>query len=91
VLFTIQAAFRKSVTHEAWSKAKIGDKLILFGKEPPQFLYGDGQFKPVMTMEVTAVLTVSPCPTKVSFSPLPPLVRAGRAANFRSFRHFSKF
>jgi len=55
VLFTIQAAFRKSVTHKAWSEAKIGDKLVLFGKEPPQFLYGDGQFKPVMTMEVTAV------------------------------------
>jgi len=33
-----------------------------------------------MPVEVTAVLTVSPCPTKVSFSPLPPVVQGGKVA-----------
>jgi len=55
VSFTIETAFRKSVSKEEFRDAKIGDHLILFGKEPPQFLYGDSQFASTLTMEVTAV------------------------------------
>jgi len=55
VSFTIETAFRKSVSKVEFRDAKIGDHLALFGKEPPQFLYGDSQYASTMTMEVTAV------------------------------------
>ena len=55
VSFTIETAFRKSVTAKEWLNAKIGDHLLLFGREAPQFLYGDSQFASSLTMQVTAV------------------------------------
>lgn len=55
VSFVIETAFRKSVSKVEWQNAKIGDHLLLFGKEAPQFLYGDSQFASSLTMEVTAM------------------------------------
>jgi hypothetical protein len=55
VSFTLETAFRKSVSDPKWREAKVGDLLLLFGKEPPQFLYGDSQFASTLVMNVTAV------------------------------------
>ena len=55
VSFTLETAFRKSVSDPKFRDAKVGDRLLLFGKEPPQFLYGDSQFASTLVMEVTAV------------------------------------
>ena len=43
--FTLETAFRKSVSDPKWREAKVGDRLLLFGKEPPQFLYGDSSLE----------------------------------------------
>ena len=55
VFFTIETAFRKNVSKAEWVNARVGDRLLLMGKEPPQFLYGDSQFASSLHMEVTAV------------------------------------
>lgn len=58
VSFTLETGFRKSVSDPKWREAKVGDRLLLFGKEPPQFLYGDSQFASTLVMDVTAVSQV---------------------------------
>ena len=55
VMFTIETAFRKSISKPEWQNAKVGDELVLIGKEPPQFLYGDSQFASTLKMGVTAI------------------------------------